>query len=127
VLIIRLAILFSLCFVASSQTNLPTPPNVTMGMDVAYEVQCDQCERIQRLVPVKVKVHRTKKSVMGKLQTATATFKCINPKCGKLFDDEIDRHIQAPRRLPPRLVVQTTNAPVPSPTTAPKLTSPKHE
>lgn len=123
-MITKLAILFSLCFVASAQTNLPTPPNVTMGMDVAYEVQCDQCERIQRLVPVKVKVHRTKKGVMGKLQMATATFKCINPKCGNLFEDEIDRHIQAPRRLPARPVAPIVAAPkIASP--KPKLAAPK--
>lgn len=107
-----------------AQTNLPTPPNVTMGADTFYDCQCPICEREQKIIPVSVKVLKSKPGLGGELQDCRATFKCLNPKCGKEFTFPIQRWIRAPIRLPARPVNIQTNALLPLPPKV-KLIAPK--
>lgn len=113
---------FVLC--VRGQTNLPTPPNVTMGADVLYDVQCRYCEREQKLSPIAVKIVHSKNALGGELQDFKGTFRCS--KCGKEFIPPklIPRWIRDPIRMAPRPVNIQTNALIPLPPKV-KLIAPK--
>lgn len=108
-----------------AQTNLPTPPNITMGADVLYDVQCRLCEREQKLATIAVKIVNSKAMLGGELQNFKGTFRCS--KCGKEFTPPklLQRWIRDPVRMAARPVAITNGAPPLPP--AKTLKAPKHD